>query len=149
MHLAREFSTAFSRPVSLPDDADPVRLNREPDLGRVHSREVAAVLSREHAFGFDRLPAPAVKAEDPVRLCDDVPAFELGELAAVRLPDTDVALIDLASQRRDLFAGEAHHRTLTLRTGSGFEREAPATSLPCLRSEMSVARSSLGSLGSQ
>src|SRR3954453_17933434 len=67
MPLARVFAAGFTRAMSLPDDGRPVRLNREPDLGRVHSREVAAVLAREHAFGFERLPAPAVKAEDAVR----------------------------------------------------------------------------------
>src|SRR3974390_1724890 len=61
--LAREFSAAFSGPMSLANDSRPVRLDRKPDLGRVQGCEVAPALSGQDAFGLERLPAPAVKTE--------------------------------------------------------------------------------------
>ncbi len=105
VHLARVFPAPFTGPMSLPDNARAIRLDGEPDLGRVHGREVAAVLAREHAFGLERLPAPAVKPKDAVCLRDDEPALQIRELASgIALAHPDVAPVHIPPKGRHLFA---------------------------------------------
>ena len=72
----------------------------------------------------------------PQRACGD---DELADLPAV----------EILLQRFYLFCCEAHHRTRTLRTGSGFERVTPFISAPSLSSLRSSCRFSLGVRGSQ
>jgi hypothetical protein len=61
--------------------------------------EGAPVFTGEHTAGFDRLPAPAVKPEDPVGLRDSLPALEIGEFTAMRLTGSDVGTVRLTPQR--------------------------------------------------
>src|ERR1035437_1267155 len=112
----------------------PIRMNGDPNSCDVDHQETPAVLAGKDTFGFDGLPVPAIKPEDPVGLRDGVPALEIGEFPAMGLAGADMPVIGFMPQRLHLFCREAHHRTLTLKTGSGLERVAPATSAPPLRS---------------
>ena len=76
--------------MAFPNDGCPVRMHGDAHPGDIDRQEGAAVLAGKDAFGFNRLPAPAVKAEDPVGLRDGVPAFEIGELAAMGLAGADM-----------------------------------------------------------
>ena len=61
--------------------------------GDVDGKESPLVLAGKDAFGFDGLPAPAVKAEDPVGLRDRVPALEVGQFPAIGLAGADMAVV--------------------------------------------------------
>ena len=74
-----------------------------PHFGDVDGQECAAVFSGKHAAGFDRLPVPAVKAEDTVGFRDRVPAFNIREFAAIGLAGADMPVIEIAPQRLHLF----------------------------------------------
>ena len=100
VHLAGGRAAAFPGAMALPDDGCAVRLHGDPDPGDIDGEEGAAVLAGQDAFGFDGLPAPAVKAEDPVGLRDGVPALEIGEFAAMGLSGADMAMIGLPPQRQ-------------------------------------------------
>src|SRR5450756_242633 len=130
-------------------DCCAIRMNRDPDSGDIDRHEGPAVLAGMDATGLNRLPVPTIKTEDPVGLRNRVPAFDVGQFAAMGLAGADIKVIEIAPQRLHLFCREAHHRTLTLRTGSGLERVAPATSAPPLRSRAKTWRRRRGSPGSQ
>ena len=141
MHLARGRSVAFTGAVALTNNGHTVRMNGDPHPGDIDRQECASIFAGKNAFGFDGFPVPAVKAEDPVGLRDGVPAFEIGQLPAMGLPGPDVGAVRLTPQRLQLFCREAHHRVLTLRTGSGLERVAPGD----LGAAFEVARQDLAS----
>ena len=90
MHLARGRAATFAGAMALADDGCAVRLHGDPHPGDVDGKESALVLAGKDAFGFDRLPAPAVKAEDPVGLRDGVPALEISEFPAIGLAGADM-----------------------------------------------------------
>src|SRR5215831_17380499 len=96
------------------DDNGVVSADRNPHFGDVDGDKAAAALARQHTAGIDRFAAPAVEAEDPVRLRDRKPALDIGELAAMSLAGANVPAIEVAPQRLDLFCGKAHHLILTL-----------------------------------
>ena len=50
----------------------------------------------------------------------------------MRFARAGMAVIEIAPQRLCLFCWEAHHRVLTLDTGSGSDRATPAISGACL-----------------
>ena len=88
--------------MAFPDDGCAIGLHGNPHPGDIDGEEGAAVLPGQHAFGFDGLPAPAVKAEDPVGLRDGVPALDIGELATMELTGADLPVIEIAPQRQCL-----------------------------------------------
>ena len=149
MHLAGGRPVAFPGAMALADDGRAVCMHGEPDPGCIDGEEGATVLAGKDAFGFNRLPIPAVKAEDPIGLRDGVPALDIGEFPAMGLSGTDMGTVRLPPQRLQLFCRKAHQRVLTLKTGSGLERVAPATSAPPLRSLAKTWRLRRGSPGSQ
>ena len=61
------------------------------------------VFPRQHAAGLHGLAVPAIKAKDPVGFRDRVPAFDVGELAAIGLARADVPAVEAAPQRLHLF----------------------------------------------
>ena len=81
---------AFAAAMAFADDCLPVCMHGDPHPGDIDREERAAVLSGQNAFGFNRLPVPAVEAEDAVGLRDRVPALEIGELPAMRLAGADI-----------------------------------------------------------
>ena len=99
VHLAGGCAVAFAGAMAFTDDGCPVRMHGDPDPGDVDGQECAPVLAGKDAFGFDGLPAPAVKAEDPVGFRDGVPALEIGQLPAMGLAGPDMATIGLTPQR--------------------------------------------------
>ncbi len=149
MHLAGRGAAALAGAMTFPDDGSAIGMDGQPHPGDIDRKESAAVLSRQHTAGFERLPAPAVKAEDPVGLRDGVPALQIGQFAAMGLAGADKATMGSAPQRLHLFCREAHHLVLTLKTGSGLARVTPVISAPCLRSANSPWRLRRGSRGSQ
>ena len=102
VHLAGGCSAAFAGAMAFPDDGRAICLHSDPHPGDIDRQEGAPVLPGKDAFGFDGLPVPAVKPEDPVGLRDGVPALEIGEFAAMGLSGADIAMIGLAPQRADL-----------------------------------------------
>ena len=76
--------------MALTNDGCPIRMHGDPHPGDIDRQERAAVFAGKDAFGFDRLPVPAVKAEDPVGLRDGVPALEIGQLPAMGLTGPDM-----------------------------------------------------------
>ena len=81
----------------------PSDLNGNADLGDIDSDEAAAIFPSEDAAGFDGFPAPAIKAKDPIGFRDRVPAFDIGELAAIGLARADLPAVEIAPQRLYLF----------------------------------------------
>ena len=81
--------------MAFPNDSCAIGMHGDPNPCDVDREEGAAVLAGKDAFGFDRLPAPAVKPKDPVGLRDGVPALEIGELPAMGLPGADMAVIEV------------------------------------------------------
>ena len=103
VHLAGRCSAAFAGAMAFADDGCAVGMHGDPHPGDIDRQEGAAVLAGKDAFGFDRLPVPAVEAEDPVGLRDGVPALEIGELPAMGLTGADMPVIGIAPQRLHLF----------------------------------------------
>ena len=91
VHLAGGGAAAFAGAMAFPDDGCALRLHGDADPGDIDGEESALVFAGKDAFGFDGLPAPAVKAEDPVGLRDRVPAFEIGEFPAMGLAGADMS----------------------------------------------------------
>src|SRR5262245_49287901 len=149
VHLTRRRATAFTRTVTFANDRCTIGGNRNADPGRVHSEEGATIFSCEDTTGFDGFAAPTIKAEYSVGFRNRVPALDIREFAPIGFAGADVTWIDVTTQGFHLFCGEAHHRTLTLKTGSGLERITPAISVPCLRSVANPCRLRRGSRGSQ
>ena len=77
--------------MAFSDDGRAIRMHGDPNSGDIDRQEGAAVLTGKYAFGFNGLPVPAIKPEDPVGLRDGVPALEIGELAAVGFTGADMA----------------------------------------------------------
>ena len=103
MHLAGGGSAAFPGAMALANDGCAVCLHGEADPGDIDGEESAAFLTGKDAFGFDGLPAPAVKAEDPVGLRDGVPALEIGQLPSIGLSGADMAVIGITLEGAYLF----------------------------------------------
>ena len=53
-------------------------MDRDPYPGDVDRQEGPAVFASKHTAGFNRLPIPPVKPEDPVGFRDRVPALDIG-----------------------------------------------------------------------
>ena len=88
---------------ALPDDGRAVSVYGDPYAGEVNRQEIPAVFAGQHTAGFDRLPVPTIKAEDPVGRRNRLPALEVGQFAAVGLAGPDIAAIGLTPQRLNLF----------------------------------------------
>ena len=78
VNFTRRVSTAFARAMAFADDLHPVCFNCNTHLRRIDSEECATVLPAEHTAGFNRLPAPGIKAEDAVGLRDRISALDIG-----------------------------------------------------------------------
>jgi hypothetical protein len=89
--------------MALPDDGRAIRLHGHPHPGEIDGKEGAPVLAGQHAAGFQRFPAPAIKAEDPVGLGDGVPALQVGQFAAIGFASAQMPVIGLPPQGTDLF----------------------------------------------
>ena len=59
---------AFTGAMALADDGRAVGMHGDPHPGGIDRQECAAAFAGKDAFGFDGLPVPPVKAEDPVGL---------------------------------------------------------------------------------
>ena len=149
MNLARRATMSLAGAVAVADDGAAGRAHGDPHPGGVDRGKAAARLAAEQALGLDGLAVPAVEAEDAVGLGQHIPALDIGEFLAVPDPGFDVAGRDAAGERPHLAVGEAHHRTLTLSTGSALESVTPGTASPFLRSLISPMRSRRGSRASQ
>ena len=79
-----------------------IRMNGDPDPGEVDRQEGPAVLAGKDATGLDRLPVPPIEPKDPVGFRDRIPAFDVGQLAAMGLTRPDMAVIEVAPQRLQL-----------------------------------------------
>ena len=99
VHLARRCPAAFAGAMALLNDGRAICMNSDPNSRDIDRQEGAAVLAGKDATGFDRLPVPAVKPEDPVGLRNRVPAFEIGQFAAMGLTGAGMAVIEIAPQR--------------------------------------------------
>ena len=89
--------------MALTDDGCAIRLHGDAHPRGVDRQEGAAVLPGQHASGYDRLPAPAIEAENSVGLRDRVPALDIREFPAIGLTRADIATIAVALQRQYLF----------------------------------------------
>ena len=92
MHLARRCSVAFTGAMAFPNDGRAIRMHGDPDPGDVDRQEGPAVFAGKHTAGLDRLPIPPVEPEDPIGFRDGVPAFDIGQLAAMGLTGPDMAV---------------------------------------------------------
>ena len=90
--------------MALADDRCAAGMHRNPHPRDIDRQERASVLPGQDAAGFQRLPAPAIKAKYPVGFRDDIPALQIGELAAIGLAGPDHPGIEVAPERRELFA---------------------------------------------
>src|SRR6476660_8011006 len=86
----------------------------DADLGGVESRHLASLPFGPHASGRKGPTVPAVVAENPVGLGDDVPTLEIAECRALVRSRLDVLVFELGSQRPALFGAERHYFVLTL-----------------------------------
>src|SRR5690242_9623282 len=68
VHFSRRGPSAFAGTMALADDCGSLRPHGDAHLGGIDSEEGAAVLASKNAAGIERLPAPAIKAEDAIRL---------------------------------------------------------------------------------
>jgi hypothetical protein len=88
--------------MAFPNDGCAVRMNGDPDPGDIDRHECAPIFAGKDAFGFDGLPIPAVKPEDPVRFRNRVPALDKEQLSAMGFACADMAVIEIAPQRLHL-----------------------------------------------
>jgi hypothetical protein len=89
--------------VTLSNDDCAAGLHRNPYPGDVDRKEGAAIFPGEDTTGFNRFPAPSIKAKDAVGFRNRVPALDVGEFAPIGFAGADVTLIEIASQGFDLF----------------------------------------------
>ena len=88
--------------MTFPNNSRTIRMHGDSNSGDIDRQEGAAVLAGKDAFGFDGLPVPAIKPEDPVGLRDGVPALEIGQFAAAGLTGPDMAVIEVDAAAREL-----------------------------------------------
>ena len=62
-------------------------------LDDIDRQKAAAIFAGENTAGVDSFTTPAVEAEDAVSLRDGKPAFNIGELAPVRLARADLLAV--------------------------------------------------------
>jgi hypothetical protein len=101
--LAGGGTTAFTAAMAFAQDGGMASADCNPDPGDIDGDERAAGLPGEHTAGVHRLPAPAIKAKDPVGLRDRIPAFDLGQRAAMGLTGADILGLHVPPQRLGLF----------------------------------------------
>src|SRR5262249_24133401 len=135
--------------MAFADDDSAVRLNGNSNFCDVHGCKGATILPRQDATGFNSFTAPTIETKNAVGLRNCVPSLDVQKSAAMGLPSADLPTVEVALERYELFCREAHHLTLTLRTGSGLERETPSISTPVLSSLSSSWRLSRGVPGCQ
>src|SRR5664280_3868477 len=99
---------AFTGAMAFPNDGRAVRMYGDAHTGGVDRQESSPIFAGKNAFRFDRLPVPAVEPEDSVGFRDGVPAFDIGQFAAMCLTRADMTVINIAAQCLYLFCGEAH-----------------------------------------
>jgi hypothetical protein len=83
VHVAGRSPAAFPGAMALANNGCAVCLHGKADTGNIDGEKRAAVLTGKDAPGLNRLPAPAVKPEDPVGFRDGVPALEIGQLPSI------------------------------------------------------------------
>src|SRR4029078_8775549 len=111
-----------------------VRQDGDAHLGDIDRGAMSAIFPGKDAAGLNGFTAPTVKAKYAVGLGNRQPAFDIRELAAVCLARANMPSVQVTLQGGKLFDREAHHFTLTLRTGSGLDRATPSIAAPVLRS---------------
>src|SRR5437588_5543643 len=134
MGAARGTALGLAGTVALADHSPIASPHRNAHLGDINGMETAVVLPIQYALALDRLTIPAIEAKDTIGFGNGVPALDVGQRPALKLPGVDIGAIQLALERSHLFFGKAHHLVLTLSTGTGLESSAPATAAPSLSS---------------
>ena len=76
--------------MAFANDGRAVSVHRDPDPGDIDREEAPAVFAGEHTARFEGLSVPAVESEDSIGFRDRVPAFDVGELAAIGLARADM-----------------------------------------------------------
>ena len=85
--------------MALTNDGRAIGMHGDPNSCDIDRQEGPTVLAGKDAFGFDRLPVPAIEPEDPVGFRDRVPALEIGQFAAMGLTGADMAVTGMTPQR--------------------------------------------------
>ena len=82
--------------MALTNNGRATRMHRDSNPGDIDRQEGPTVLAGKDATGLDRLPVPAIEPKDPVGFRDRIPAFDVGQLAAMGLTRPDMAVIEVA-----------------------------------------------------
>ena len=98
-YVDNRLAWARQRGKALPSPTH-VCLDDEAEFSTAQDETAGRAAFGHDAFEFDGLPAPAVKAKDPIGLRDRVPALDIGELATMDLAGSDMPVIEIAPQRR-------------------------------------------------
>src|SRR5262245_25148569 len=149
MHFGGRGPPPFSRAVAFAHNGRAIGVHGNAHLGRIDGQKRPSVFACQDAAGLYRLAVPGIKTKDAIGFRDREPAFDVGELTTIGHACADVPAVEAAPQRLHLFCREAHHRVLTLRTGSGSERATPLMSAPSLSSLSKPSRLSRGGTGCQ
>ena len=114
MGLAQVDVDAVTGAAALPDQRRPAPgSDGDADSGGLGDAPAGLLVPAYGAFTLgdaadgDGLALPTVKAKDAVRLCDDLPAFQVGHLPAALLPLADVGPIEGGGKGGELLGGEA------------------------------------------
>ena len=149
MGKVRRLRSADAGADALAHDRGATGPDRHPHLGGIEAGGLAALQLGPQAARRQRGAVPAVVAEDPVGLGDDVPALDIGDRRAVAGPGLDMAIAELGLQRLALLVGERHHLVLTVSCGFGATRTAPSMAVPVLSAARIPSLSSLAGCGFQ
>lgn len=77
MYLAWGVPPTFAGTMPFANEGRAVCLHGEPNPRKVDCQETSAVFAGDDAFGLERFPAPPIEAENPVRLRNCVPTFDI------------------------------------------------------------------------
>src|SRR5450631_426349 len=101
--LARGRSSTFTRAVAFTNGCRATCVHGNPHSGDIDGEECAAVFAGEDTAGFKGLSAPPIESENSISFRDRIPAFDIVERTAIRFSSADIAVIEIAPQRLDLF----------------------------------------------
>ncbi len=149
MGLSGATASALARAAALPADLVIPSAHLDPNPGYIGTAVLPLPGALPDAFVRHGLAVPGIKPEDSVGIGNDMPALDIGERAAVRLPGAHVLGAQFPSQRLHLNFTEGHHLVLTEMVMGGFPRTAPGMSRPLESAEISPMRSSLAGCGLQ
>jgi hypothetical protein len=114
MGLAQVRINAVAGAAALPNQGcQPTGSDGDSNASGVGDAPTGLLIPADGAFGLgdtangDRLPLPAVKAKDAVRLSHRKPSLDIGDFSAALLPLADVGPIKRGGQGSELHGGEA------------------------------------------